>query len=308
MESTLAILNKLSKNIIYLLFFATGAVGLIYQIVWFKYLSLFLGNTTYAQMIVLSSFLGGLAFGNYFIGKKVDNSKNPVRFYALLELAIGVYCLLYPISSDFLGNIFFATASNLNIESDNLVFIILRLVFSSALLFIPTFAMGGTLPVLSKFFVDKVSTAQKKVGWLYFLNSFGAVLGVILAGFFLIARFGLDLTIYSAAIVNIGLGLIALLMSKFVKTSKAVSESKDEITNRNNDEFITPKIVKLAIVSSGISGMAALLYEMVWVRLLINFLGSSTYAFSIMLAAFIAGIAIGSFIVSKRFVNKFNRI
>ena len=308
MENILAILNKLSKNIIYLLFFATGAVGLIYQIVWFKYLSLFLGNTTYAQMIVLASFLGGLAAGNYFIGKKVDNSKNPVRFYALLELAIGFYCLLYPISSDVLGNIFFSVASNLNVESENIIFIVLRLIFSSALLFIPTFAMGGTLPVLSKFFVDKVSTAQKKVGWLYFLNSMGAVFGVILAGFFLIEKFGLDLTIYSAAVVNIGLGLIALLISKYTNLSKIESDNEVEISNRNKDEVITPKIVKLVIISAGVSGMAALLYEMVWVRLLINFLGSSTYAFSIMLAAFIAGIAVGSFIVSKKFINKFNRI
>ena len=158
MERIIAILNKQSKNIIYLLFFATGAVGLIYQIVWFKYLSLFLGNTTYAQMIVLSSFLGGLAVGNYFIGKKIDNSQNPVRIYAWLELSIGVYCLLYPISSELLGSIFISTASHLNVESQNIIFIILRLIISSALLFIPTFAMGGTLPVLSKFFVDKVST------------------------------------------------------------------------------------------------------------------------------------------------------
>ena len=305
---TLAILNKILKNIIYLLFFATGAVGLIYQIVWFKYLSLFLGNTTYAQMIVLSSFLGGLAFGNYFIGRKVDKSKNPVRFYALLELAIGVYCLFYPIFSDVLGNIFFSTASHLNVESGNIFFILLRLLFSSILLFIPTFAMGGTLPVLSKFFVDKISTAQKNVGWLYFLNSLGAVVGVILAGFFLIKTYGLDSTIYSAAIVNIGLGLTALLISKYVNLDNIKSDIEVEKSNRNKNEFITPNIVKLAIVSSGISGMAALLYETLWVRLLISFLGSSTYAFSIMLAAFIAGIAIGSFIVSKKFVNKFNRI
>lgn len=308
MESIFIILNKLSKNIIYLLFFATGAVGLIYQIVWFKYLSLFLGNTTYAQMIVLSSFLGGLALGNYFIGKKIDNSQNPVRIYAWLELSIGVYCLLYPIFSDFLGSIFISTASHLNVESQNIIFILLRFIISSALLFIPTFAMGGTLPVLSKFFVDKVSTAQKKIGWLYFLNSFGAVVGVILAGFFLIRKYGLDFTIYSAAIVNIGLGLIALLMSKYVNIGKIKSESENEKNHINDDEFVSPKIVNLAIVTAGISGMAALLYEMVWVRLLVNFLGSSTYAFSIMLAAFIAGISIGSFIVSKSFVNKFNRI
>jgi spermidine synthase len=308
MKNIFATYNNLSKNIVYILFFSTGAVGLIYQIVWFKYLSLFLGNTTYAQMIVLSSFLGGLALGNYFIGKRIDNSKNPVRIYALLELSIGFYCLIYPIFSDFLGNIFISTSSQLNIESQNIIFIILRLIISSVLLFIPTFAMGGTLPVLSKFFVEKVSTAQKKVGWLYFLNSLGAVVGVILAGFFLIKSYGLDITIYSAATVNIVLGLIALLISKHVATSKIKSDSENLEIHRNKDESISPKIVNLAIVTAGISGMAALLYEMVWVRLLINFIGSSTYAFSIMLAAFISGIAIGSFIASKRFINKFNRI
>jgi spermidine synthase len=135
------------KTIISLLFVISGIAGLIYQIVWFKYLSLFLGNTTYAQMTVLAAFLGGLALGNYLFGKKADALKNPVKIYSVLELFIGVYCLLYPSLSTLIGNLFLSAASELNISSQNFLFTVLRFFVAALLLLAPTTAMGGTLPV-----------------------------------------------------------------------------------------------------------------------------------------------------------------
>src|SRR5512137_427211 len=105
-------------TIIALLFIISGATGLIYQIVWFKYLSLFLGNTTYAQTIVLATFMGGLAIGSALWGRRVDHATHPLRLYALLELGIGLYCLVYPRFLDILKNIFISIVLNANLSSD----------------------------------------------------------------------------------------------------------------------------------------------------------------------------------------------
>src|SRR5436309_528173 len=79
-----------------ILFIISGATGLIYQIVWFKYLSLFLGNSTHAQAIVLATFMGGLAIGAFLWGRRADRTEKPLRMYAFLEIGIALYCFLYP--------------------------------------------------------------------------------------------------------------------------------------------------------------------------------------------------------------------
>ncbi|MFA7227500.1 MAG: fused MFS/spermidine synthase [Melioribacteraceae bacterium] len=297
------------KTIVYLLFVVSGITGLIYQIVWFKFISLFLGNTTYAQMTVLATFLGGLAIGNHLFGKKSDSLKNPVKIYSLLELFIGTYCLFYPLLSGLLGNLFLSTAPELNTSSQNILFNGLRFLTAALLLFAPTAAMGGTLPILSRFFVDNLQNTRKEIAVLYFLNSFGAVVGVVFAGFVLIKEFGLNVTIYAAAVLNIIAGMIGLLVSS---SSKIIRQDEPTSSAEDKEEIILPgadkKTVRAAITVAGLSGMAALIYEMVWVRLLVHFFGSSTYAFSIMLMAFIGGIALGSLLISKNFFKKFNYV
>lgn len=296
------------RIIVSLLFVISGIAGLIYQVVWFKYLSLFLGNTTYAQMTVLATFLGGLAFGNYLFGKRSDIITNPVRVYSLLELFIGIYCLLYPTINSLVGNLFLSTASNLNLISKPFLFTGTRFLVAATLLFLPATAMGGTLPVLSNFFVERLQDARKEIASLYFLNSFGAVIGVVFAGFVLIKEFGLDITIYSTAFLNIFAGLVGFYLSR--KQNKLLEREliPTEDTNHKDLFEVDKQTVKRVVLVAGISGMAALLYEMVWVRLLINFFGSSTYAFSIMLMSFIGGITLGSLVISRNVFKKYNYV
>ena len=297
-------INKNLKAIVVVFFVITGATGLIYQITWFKYLALFLGNTTYAQMIVLSAFLGGLAIGNYIFGKKADAIKNPLKFYALFELSIGLYCLAYPTLSFLFGDVFINIASAFNTSGQNVVFNTARLLLSSLLLFVPTIAMGGTLPVLSKFYIENVESTRKDLGTLYFLNSFGAVWGIIFAGFQLIELIGLNGTIYSAAIINVAIGLTALFLSKYASTPVEIN---DKIKAVDEPKETSPTALKVVILVAGLSGMAALIYEMVWTRLFINIFGSSTYAFSIMLLVFISGITLGGFLISQKMFAKFDK-
>jgi spermidine synthase/MFS family permease len=304
--------QSLTKTIIALFFVITGATGLVYQIVWFKYLALFLGNTTYAQMIVLSTFLGGLALGNYIFGRKADYYKNHLMVYAILELFVGLYCILYPFISSLLGDAFISTAANFNYDGRNFVFNFLRFVSSAILLLLPTTAMGGTLPILSKYFVENLNNTRKDVATLYFLNSFGAVWGILIAGFQLIPGFGLQPTIIAAAIINIFVGICALIISRFnSSTDKFSEEKKDEIIIEEpvvDETENSGRIGAILIIAAGLSGMAALLYEMVWTRLFITIFGSSTYAFSLMLIAFISGITIGSFLITLKYFLRFNKI
>ncbi len=295
------------KTITAILFLLSGATGLVYQIVWFKYLHLFLGNTTYAQTTVLATFLGGLAIGNHLFGKHSGSIKHPLFIYGILETIIGVYCFAYPMLVNISGNLFLSTSSSLDLEPTSFAFSSFRFFTSIIILILPTILMGGTLPVLTKYFVTNLSTTRENVGSLYFLNSFGAVVGIFFAGFFLIREFGIAATIYTAAIINIVIGLVAMLLGR-IKHPENVYETDVTETLSVDQTNNNRKVYRTIIMVAGVSGFAALLYEMVWVKLLVNFFGSSTYAFSIMLMSFICGITIGGFIVAKSFISRYNKI
>ncbi len=269
----------------------------MYQVVWFKYLSLFLGNTTYAQTMVLASFMSGLAIGAAWWGKRADRSRNPLALYGWLELGIGLYCLAYPWFLRVVKDAFIQVVLSAGWPSDSAIVLVLKLVVSLITLLIPTILMGGTLPVLVRFISERIEDSGKNVAVLYFLNSFGAVVGSFLGGLFFIPNVGLLLTIYAAVAVNLIIGVAALLLSRrFQEYSVATPESTDTSVG----EF-TDRQIFLAIGVAGLSGFAAMVYEVCWVRLLQPILGSSTYSFSLMLIAFITGITLGSWIVARLF-------
>ena len=253
------------------------------------------------------TFLGGLSIGNYFFGKKAEKLKNHIFVYAVLELLVGIYCLIYPSLSLSLGESFISISVSAGVNSQNILFTFFRFLFASVLLILPTIAMGGTLPIISKFFIKKLSNTRKEIGILYFLNSFGAIWGIILSGFYMIKLMGLDNTMYFTAFINILIGIFALVVSRFNKIEDVTNEEKSE-EEEKQDIKIDKSLGNILLLIAGLSGAAALLYELVWVRLLVNYLGSSTYAFSIMLLAFISGITLGSFIVSQEFIKKYNKV
>jgi len=283
-----------THTIIGVLFVISGASGLVYQIVWFKYLALFLGNTTYAQTIVLATFMGGLALGAARWGRKADKSKNALALYAWLEIGIGIYCLTYPSLLELLKNGFIGFVQNFQLASDGTGVLVLKLLVSFISLFLPTVFMGGTLPVLVRHISERLEESGRNVAILYFLNSLGAVGGSLLGGFFLVRILGLSTTIYVSAVANLLVGGIAFFLGRKALPQAYESEKPGvEIPE-------TPiRQVRLAVITAGVSGLAAMVYEVSWVRLLIPVFGSSTYSFSVMLVSFIAGITIGSLIISS---------
>jgi len=290
------------RGVISFLFLLSGVTGLVYEVLWAKYLSLFLGNTAQAHTIVLATFMGGLALGNALLGPWADKVRNPLRLYGWLELGIGFLGATSPLLLSLLSDTHVALARDHFLTP--FLSLMLRLSLSMAVLLLPTMLMGGTLPTLSRFATRSLSQMEATVSWLYFLNSAGAVVGAILAGFFLIPSYGLDLSTTIAAALNIAIGIVSLALGGRV-THESRSSSVEE---GPPDTHLRPSRLQVRVIYGAVflSGVVALAYEIAWIRLLALVLGSSTYSFSLMLAAFIAGIALGSLLITRRILPQLN--
>lgn len=279
------------------LFILSGVAALIYQVVWFKHLSYFLGNTTYSQAAVLATFLGGLSIGSWWWGKKADSTKNPLKLFAWLEIAIAIYCFFYVQIFDFTEQVFVDIVINQGLSSESTVVFIMKLLVSSITMLIPTILMGGTLPILVRFISNSLEEVGKNLTLLYFMNSLGAVVGSILAGFYFLETFGLKSTTYIAAFIDLIVGIICLYMAIFkpmIEKITTPTEGKKELDSRFK---ISAKKYRIILLIAAITGFCAMLYEVAWVRLLIPILSSSTYSFTLILTVFISGITIGSLIL-----------
>ncbi|MBI2985988.1 MAG: fused MFS/spermidine synthase [Deltaproteobacteria bacterium] len=289
------------RFIISILFFLSGMAGLIYEVLWAKHLSLFLGNTANAHTVVLATFMGGLAVGYFLFGKMVDRAGSALGLYGWMEIAIGLSGALFVPLLGGLGSLYISLISRFG--SDSALATPSRFILSSLLFFLPTVLMGGTLPVLSRFVVRSLGEVESRVGWLYFLNSLGAVCGSLLAGFLFIPRLGLNLPIMVAAALNLFVGLTALVLRRWERYER--DETAAPTTSHIHEGALyTPWQLRIAVLGIALSGGAALIYEIAWIRLLSLVLGSSTYSFSLMLAAFIAGIASGSFVVARKWWSR----
>ncbi len=285
------------QTFVVLLFACSGISGLIYEIAWSKYLSLLMGSTAYSHMFVLATFMGGLAWGAWYWGRAADRSPNPLRLYAALELVIGAYCAVYPLLMLGAEKVFLGAASGFDLSSHPALLTFLKCILSISTLLLPTFCMGGTLPILLKPLTRNLSESGPMVARLYWMNSLGAVAGAALAGFFLIRLISLDGALWVGAAINIVVGFVALALSRSARPLEA------EKAARTASEPAS-RFTSLAILVACVSGFVAMVYELSWIRLLTTLLGSSTYSFTVMLIAFISGIVLGSWIVSKILARK----
>lgn len=298
--------SKISFKVASILFVLSGIAALIYQVTWFKYLSYFLGNGTYAQAIVLATFMGGLALGAWIFGKKSDRSKNPFKLFAWLEITIAIYCFFYEPIFNLIKEVFIHVVSANEWASDSTKTLLLSFLASASALIIPTTLMGGTLPVLVKCLSQKVKDIGKNVALLYFINSLGAVIGSMIAGFYLIVTFGLQIATYFGAALDLIVGLVFLI---FTTVPSPLKETKINTSVQSESKpifSIDRKKKNTVLLVAGLSGLAAMMYEVVWLRLLIPVLSSTTYSFTIILTVFITGITIGSLLIYYlfRFLKK----
>src|SRR5712692_3822246 len=197
---------------ILLCFFASGMSSLVYQVVWVRELVLVFGATTFAVSTVLTAFMGGLALGSYYFGRRSETVVRPLRLYGLLEIGIGIYGLAVPLIFAALPTVYHSFSQWLHLSFFMLS--IVRFVFATLVLIVPTALMGATLPVLSSFYARDAGRIGLNVGSLYALNTFGAVLGAAATGFLLIPALGMNAATTTAAAMNILLGVVALTVSR----------------------------------------------------------------------------------------------
>ena len=283
------------RGILYFCFFISGIAGLSYEVIWSKYLALYVGSTGLAQVIVLATFMGGLAIGSQLFGALADRVANPLRLYMVLEFGIGVYALLFDKIFVIGRALFVALAKT---DEPHLSALLAGKILSCALsVLLPTILMGGTMPAMARYLVRGDKTVGSLISRLYFLNSIGAVVGCLVAGFYTIRTLGLQFTMVTGAFMNIVAGLIAFVL---------VSRDKDRQLDAMAPEQDGPAeprpawVFPVLLACASISGAISMLYEVSWIRLLALVLGSSTYAFSLMLATFILGLSLGGLLLSMK--------
>jgi spermidine synthase len=275
---------------LYLVFALSGATGLIYESVWSHYLKQFLGHAAYAQSLVLIIFMGGMAAGAWLISHYGKHIKNMLLAYAIVEGVIGI-----------IGIVFHTIYVETYLYSFDIVIpslgspeiVQIYKIFIASLLILPqSILLGATFPLMSGGFIRKFPMAPgHSISFLYFSNSIGAALAVLISAFYLISKTGLPGTMMTAGIINILLAITVYFMVK--------SHSRGHI-HTDTREDIRKTWPVLILSAAFFTGMASFIYEIAWIRMLSMVLGASTHSFELMLSAFITGLAIGGFWIRKR--------
>jgi spermidine synthase len=286
------------REIALVCFFVSGASGLMYEVAWNRMLGLVFGNTVFATSTVLTSFMAGLALGSYLSGRYADRIRRSLTAYAFLEIGIGLYCFLIPLLINLVKGIYLPLQRSLQLSP--YPFTLVRFILCFLLLMIPATLMGATTPIFSRFYVRRGERPGHGLGRVYAFNTFGAFLGVVLSGFFTIEHLGVRNTINAAVAGNITVAVACLLIDRVhakaeVVKAQAPTEEIPEAPGLSKDRRLTLIVLMIGL---GTSGFAAMAYEVAWTRILAMIIGSSVYAFSIMLATFLVGIALGSFLFS----------
>ena len=283
---------------VYILFFLSGATGLLYEVVWARMLTQIFGNTTHAIATVLSAFMAGLALGSYVFGRIVDTGRNPLLAYGLLEGGVGIYGLMVPTLFALTQRAYTHLYGLVDISFA--IFSVVLFLLSFVVIVIPTALMGATLPVLSRFCVTQFAILGRRVGDLYAINTLGAVMGCALTGFLLISELGLRGTVRLGATVNLAIALTIVITVAALRGKRVTPESVEQEAPTAPEEAPGRSRLDLALlVSFGLSGAAAMVYENAWTRALTLVIGMSTYSFSVMLTTFLVGLGLGSLLYAR---------
>lgn len=285
-----------------ILFFLSGFTGLVYEVVWVRLFTGVFGNTTYAVTAVLAAFMAGLSLGGYLFGRLVDTRKHYLLIYATLEagIALCAAAILFVIPA--LSGVYSALYTTWHFSESALT--TTRFALSFALMLPPTMLMGGTLPVLGKFFVRRDGEIGTKTGVLYGVNTLGASIGCLATGFFLIRHLGARGSVFLAAITNLLIATCVFAVIRAGLIRSGGEEARPAQPEDREGDSIHGRILFLILVTA--AGFVSLSYEILWTRLLVFRLKTTVYAFSTMLAVYLLGIALGSLLFPL--IERRNRI
>jgi spermidine synthase len=290
----------------YFLFFISGFCALLYEVVWSRMLVLVMGNTVFATTTVLTVFMAGLSLGGLYWGNAVDTTKrNPLFLFGCLEAGIGLSALI--ISQIIWAIIPVGAWASHIADIGSVAQMVVRFFLCLILLFCPTFLIGGTFAVVGKYIItDKKSFAQRTSG-LYGINTIGSFLGAFVTGFFLIKSLGHNGSLIVAALMNCSGGILAVWMSTLRNETTLQTELPPEQKRKIKRKEGRPEVegIKLVLIGLFISGFCAIAYQILWTRILVLMVDNSVYSFTIILMAFLAGMALGSLILNRliRFIS-----
>lgn len=268
----------------------SGLAGLVYEVTWTRLLTLYIGHTTAAASAVVAAFLSGLAIGAA-IGGRVASAQSPRRclqIYVGLEIAVVILALLLPLELQwFAPGLRWAYQDG----AGGALFAGFRILSCIVMVMLPALALGATFPMAIRWFARGSAEPAGQSSTLYFVNTVGASVGSLLAGFVLIPSIGMSRTIYVAVA---GTTTAALLVMAVLAI-----DSRNEIVGMPPPAHRPPAPIRgvapwLVMLILGVTGFAALVHEIAWTRILSLLIGPTTYAFAATLAAVIAGVALGS--------------
>ena len=273
---------------IVLLFFFSGFAALVYELLWFRQLGFVFGNTVHAATAVLTAYMAGLALGARLFGRRVEQSRNPIRLFGILEVLIGLYALLVPILFLVLRLVYRFLYQH--VSDAPMVLTPVWFFLAIFIMVLPTILMGGTLPVLTQGLARQDERFGTRLSLLYGVNTFGAMTGLLTGGFFMIPGLGLRGTNFTAVAINLAIGAAALLLARRYGNSDADATAAAPVRPRAP----LGRSARTVLIAAALAGFLGLALEVVWFRTLVLVFGSTTYSFCVMLAVFLFGIAVGS--------------
>lgn len=298
-------MQSTARFLAYGLFFFSGATALVYQVTWLRSLSLIFGASFQATSIVLASFMGGLALGGFFAGRLSERLRRPLAAYGVLEIAIALFAVLLPGLLHGVDNFYVSAAHDAGGVTPALN--AMRFVCAFGVLVLPTIFMGATLPVLIRFMVHAHGELGTRLSLLYGINTLGAAAGAMIAGFLLLPQLGASATQTVAVTANLVIGALAIgidLIAKNRVSDHGAEPTEPEVVIEARELGTLP--LRLAFIGTAVSGFTALSLEVMWTRAISTIIGSTTYSFTIMLAAFLVGIWLGSWVHASFPLRKIN--
>jgi spermidine synthase len=287
-------------GVVLALFVASGAAGLIYQVVWSRELVLVFGNTTQAVATIVTAFMAGLGFGSLAGGRLADTSARPLRLYGLVELAVAATAALLPLAFNGLAELYRRVWPSLVERPGQLAGV--RFALAIAAVAPATFLMGMTLPLLTRYLVRTLEEAGARLGELYAANTIGAMVGTLLGGFVLIELLGLRRTSYLAVVLNLVAGAGALVLSRRWEADPDAAAGPAVVRGPRPRPEIPRQFRprrRMVLAATLVSGFVALALEVLWTRMLAEGTGSNIYIFTTILAIFLFGIALGSLLYRR---------
>ncbi len=283
---------RLAATLLYVCFFVSGVSALIYEIVWQRMLTLVFGVSTWSIAAVLTAYMAGLALGAWAFGRIADRMSRLTRGYAAIELSIGavgiaVSFAIGPILQAYV-QIDHATHPGPYVGS------LIRFGLSLAALIVPCTLIGATVPFMTRLVTRRTGAVGSGFGSIYAINTLGAVVGAGLAGFVLIRVIGMHAAIVVAVAGNAVAGLLALSLGRWVEGAARTPRPEAPIAPTAMPEPTAFDRRGAVLLIAGLTGLAALGYEVAWSRLLAIYTLNSIYVFTMILTVYLAGLSIGS--------------